>query len=76
MALLCRESWSVVACLMADSCNLGSVGVAVGRSLGPTTATAEEQQTKQVFVNVDSSYDVAAVVVLISEAYLTRSMMV
>jgi hypothetical protein len=35
----------------------------------------EQQQTIQVFANVGSSYDVTAAAVLISKAYLTRSMM-
>jgi hypothetical protein len=76
MVLLCRGNWSVVACLMAGSCRLELVDVAVGMNLGLKTETDEERQTKQESVSVGSSYDVAAVAaVLTSKAYLTRSMM-
>jgi hypothetical protein len=73
--MLVKDRWSrgnssAVACLMADSCRLGLVGVVVGRSLVTVPAIAEELKTK-AFAHVGSSYDEAAVVQTWT-AYLLR----
>ena len=62
-----------MACLMAGSCRLVLVDVAVGKNLVQLTATVEEQR-KKASANAGSSYDEAAVVQT-WKAYCQSSMM-